>query len=88
MAGIIGDGSGNGSGNGNEDGSGDGSGNWSMETGDSHGNGSGYGTGNRTNRKEIELNILKHIPDRDLPLYIGIWEFDESRKMFEERLTG
>jgi len=37
---------------------------------------------------KIEHNILKNIPDSKLPLYMDIWEFDEVRAKFNERLKG
>jgi hypothetical protein len=45
-------------------------------------NGSGY----KEKRHQIELNILSHIPDSDLPLFIGEWEFEETKKLFEDKL--
>ena len=54
-------------------------------------NGSGYGSGYGygSERKKIELNILDHIPDSELPLWLGIWEFDETKNLFEQKLkTG
>jgi hypothetical protein len=53
-----------------------------------YGFGSGSGSGYEEKRLQIELNILSHIPDSDLPLFIGIWEFEETKKLFEKRLKG
>ena len=77
LIGPYGSGSGSGSGYGSGSGSGYGS-------GDGYGDGSGYGDGD--GRKKIELNILKNIPDRDLPLYLNIWEFQETKTEFHKRL--
>jgi len=54
------------------------------------GSGSGWGSGKGSNeeRLKIEYNILKNIPDSKLPLYMDIWEFDEVRAKFNERLKG
>jgi hypothetical protein len=49
--------------------------------------GSGSG-GSEEKRLQIELNILSHIPDSDLPLFIGEWEFEETKSLFETRLKG
>ena len=92
-------GSGSGEGSGSEwgdgEGSGDGSGSgWATVGGSGDGSGSGYanGSGHGSDSKEerlkIEHNILKHIPDSKLPLYMDIWEFDEVRAKFMERLKG
>ena len=43
--------------------------------------GFGYGSGSG-------FGILKNIPDSRLPLYMDIWEFDEVRAKFNERLKG
>jgi hypothetical protein len=59
--------------------------------GDGYGSGSGYGDGYGLGskvRNQIELNILSHIPDSDLPLFIGEWEFEETKKLFEQRLKS
>jgi len=64
--------------NGSGDGSGDGSG-YGSGSGDGYGSGDGSGKGNDEERLKIEHNILKNIPDSKLPLYMGIWEFDEVR---------
>jgi len=77
----TGGGSGNGSGYGDGYGSGHGS-------GDGSGHGSGDGSGSDEERLKIEHNILKNIPDSKLPLYMDIWEFDEVRAKFNERLKG
>jgi len=69
------------SGDGSGFGSGDGSG-WD------YGSGSGEGQGLDEERLKIEYNILKNIPDSRLPLYMAIWEFDEVRAKFNERLKG
>jgi len=74
-----------GSGDGSGEGSGDGMGNGS---GYGWGDGSGYGSGYDEERLKIEHNILKNIPDSRLPLYMNIWEFDEVRAKFNERLKG
>ena len=71
-----GSGSGSGSGYGNGSGSGEGSG---------YGDGYGDGYGSEEKRKGIELNILKNIPDDELPLYFNIWEFKESKEELEKR---
>jgi hypothetical protein len=47
-------------------------------------NGDGYGS----ERLKIEFQILKNIPDKELPLYIDIWEFEEVKQAFIERLNG
>jgi hypothetical protein len=75
----IGSGSG---GSADGDGSGSGGGYGSSGSGDGSGEGSGY----EEKRLQIELNILSHIPDSDLPLFIGIWEFEETKKLFENKL--
>ena len=58
---------------------------------DGSGNGSGSrfwdGSGTEKERKKIELNILSHIPDIDLPLYLNIWEFEETKTEFSKRLS-
>ena len=56
--------------------------------GNGNGQGSGYGYGSPSKRLKIELNILKNIPDSDLPLYLNIWEFQETRHALELRLKG
>ena len=48
----------------------------------------GDGWGSDKERLKIEHNILKNIPDSRLPLYMDIWEFDEVRAQFNERLKG
>ena len=50
--------------------------------------GEGDGTGIKEERQKIELNILKNIPDLDLPLYMNIWEFEKTKKVFYSRLKG
>jgi hypothetical protein len=59
-------------------------------SGSGHGNGHGHGSGSgfEEERLQIELNILSHIPDSDLPLFMGEWEFDKTEKIFEEQLKG
>jgi hypothetical protein len=48
-------------------------------SGSGYTDGSGYGSGNIELRKEIELNIIKHISNEELPLYINVvWEFEET----------
>jgi len=88
-----GDGSGYGESSGNGSGWGDGSGYGSGDGsgygwGDGSGYGSGFGSGSDEERLKIEHNILKNIPDSRLPLYMDIWEFDEVRAKFNERLKG
>jgi len=84
-----GDGSGYGSGDGSSDGSGYGSGYGSGEGySDGSGDGSSIGSDDDEERLKIEYNILKNIPDSRLPLYMDIWEFDEVRAKFNERLKG
>jgi hypothetical protein len=56
--------------------------------GSGYGSGYGYDDGSEEARKKIELNILSHIPDKDLPLYLGAWEFAETKKKFEDLLKG
>jgi hypothetical protein len=58
--------------------------------GDGTGTGSGYGSGYGYEEKilQIELNILSHIPDSDLPLFIGEWELEETQRLFESRLKS
>ena len=56
-------------------------------SGSGDGYGSGYGYGTEEKRKKIELNILSHIPDIDLPLYLNIWEFEETKMEFSKRLS-
>ena len=77
-------GAGNGSGSGNESGGGFGE-NFGFRDGD--GSGAGYGSRDDIKRKEIESNILKNIPDIDLPLYIGIWEYEENENEFLKRIS-
>jgi len=91
----VGSGSGDGSGIGSGYGSGDGSGRgWGSGSGSGNGygsgdgSGSGYGSDSDEERLKIEYNILKNIPDSKLPLYMDIWEFDEVRAKFNERLKG
>jgi hypothetical protein len=92
----FGDGSGNWDGSGSGDGFGDGSGSgygsgigYGSRSGSGDGNGSGDGSGiGSSERLKIELNILSHIPDLDLPLFIGKWEFKETQVLFEKRLKG
>jgi hypothetical protein len=79
----AGSGSGLGYSSGYSDGSGSGCG---YIDGSSSGNGDGIGDGYEEKRLQIELNILSHIPDSDLPLFIGEWEFEETKKLFEDRL--
>jgi hypothetical protein len=56
-------------------------------SGSGAGIGSGEGSGyNKEKRHQIELNILRHIPDSDLPLFIGEWQFEETKKLFEDKL--
>jgi len=76
---------GNGSGDEYGEGYGSGSG-WGWGWGSEDGWGSGYGSNKE--RLKIEHNILKNIPDSRLPLYMDIWEFDEVRAKFNERLKG
>jgi hypothetical protein len=61
-------------------GSGDGSGEgWGI--GNNYGWGRGRGT--EESRKLIELYIIKHIPLKELPLWINEnWEFEESRTAY------
>ena len=79
-----GHGDGSGSGYGAGDGAGDGSG---SGTGYGDKDGSGHTMGTDKERKKIEFNILKNIPDIDLPLYIGIWEFNENENKFLKRIS-
>jgi len=84
-----GHGYGSGQGYGNGDGSGQGHGHGSgYGSGQGYGNGdgSGYGSGTKEKRKEIEKIILERIPDNELPLYLNIWEFQETRILLEKRL--
>jgi hypothetical protein len=81
----YGEGSGNGWGSGDGYGSGSGEG-WGYGWGDGEGSGEGWGSGKE--RQRIELNILSHIPDSDLPLYLGAWEFAETKTKFETLLKG
>jgi hypothetical protein len=80
-------GSGFGDGDGSADGSGFGHG---YDDGSGYGDeeGDGYGSGSEEKKLQIELNILSHIPDSDLPLFIGEWEFEETKKLFEQRLKS
>ena len=78
----YGGGWGSGEGNGSGTGYGNGYGNG---YGSGYGDGSGYGSGSEEERKKIELNILKNIPDIDLPLYLDIWEFPETKQALAER---
>jgi len=82
-----GDGHGYGNGSGDAFGSGYG---WGSGSGHGFGfvEGSGFGNGSEKERLKIEHNILKNIPDSRLPLYMNIWEFDEVRAKFNERLKG
>ena len=78
---VTGSVSGYGSGYGSGDGSGDGSG-----YGSGYGYGYGNGSGSESERLKIEMNILKNIPIKNLPLFIGIWEFDETKTAFSNKL--
>jgi hypothetical protein len=61
-----------------------------------YGDGSGYGTGNGdgsgygygSERLKIEFQILRNIPEKELPLYMDIWEFEEVKQKFINRLGG
>jgi hypothetical protein len=88
---TINDGSRFGNGYGSPFGSGYGSGDEygsGFENGSGNGSGFGDGFGEDSERQKIELNILSHIPDLDLPLFIGEWEFKETQVLFEKRLKG
>ena len=82
----YGDGSGGGSGSGNGSGWGDG---YGFGSGSGHGSGwgSGHGYGTDEARKKIELNILMNIPELDLPMFIGIWEFQENQNLFLKMIS-
>ena len=56
--------------------------------GDGSGDSSGDSSGSEEKRLQIELNILSHIPDSDLPLFIGEWVFEESKSLLEKRLKS
>ena len=56
--------------------------------GSGEGSGKGYGYGLEEERKKVELNILKNIPDIDLPLFLEGWEFEETKGRLTERLKG
>jgi hypothetical protein len=73
-----------GSGSGSGDGSGSGRGSGSDSgSGRGYGHGSGNGFGTEASRKLIELYIIKHIPLKELPLWINEnWEFDESKTAY------
>ena len=83
------DGSGHGYGHGSGLSNGHGFGH-SYGNGHGHGDGDGSGAGDGTEekRKEIERIILKRIPDNDLPLYLNIWEFPETRTLLEKKLKN
>ena len=66
-------------------GSGDG---YGLGTGMGSGDGRGDGSGSDEGRLKVELNILSNIPDIDLPMFLDIWEFEESREVFWKRLRG
>ena len=50
--------------------------------GSGNGDGSGDGPGVYEVRKKTELNILKNIPEEDLPMFIDAWEFQETQNLF------
>ena len=52
------------------------------------GDGSGSGSSTKEKRKEIEKIILERIPDNELPLYLNIWEFQETKTLLEKRLKN
>ena len=55
-------------------------------SGSGYGSGSGSGYGRGSDRQKTELNIIKNIPRKGLPLYIGVkWEFEENKSAFGER---
>jgi hypothetical protein len=83
--GTYSDGSGDGYGSGSGYGYGYG---YGEGDGSGYGSGSGSGCGAEEVRKEIELQILSRVPDRELPLYLDAWEFEETKVMFEARLRG
>ena len=57
--------------------------------GEGNGSGDGWGSGSGTKeaRKKIELNILKNIPEIDLPMFIDIWEFQENQNLFLKMIS-
>ena len=85
-----GDGSGHGFGNGSGRGTGSGYGygdGWGSGDGWGYSDGSGDGSGTDEARKKIELNILMNIPELDLPMFIGIWEFQENQNLFLKMIS-